>query len=209
MNLPQVYMCSPSWTLLPPSSPYHPSGLSQCTSPKHPVSCIEPGLATRFTYDIIHISMPFSLIIPPSPSPTESKRLFYTSVSLLLSRIQGYCYHLKLYPLVCVLAVGKNTYVYWMSEKTEIKPPSCVHTCRPFSRVWLFTTPWTAASQAPLSMGFARQEYCSRLPCPPPGDLPHLGIERTSLASPALAGEFFTTNATWETSLYLDNHENV
>ena len=79
-------MCSPSWTLLPPPSPYHPSGWSQCTSPKHPVSCIEPGLATRFIYDIIHVSMPFSQIIPPSPSPTESKRLFYTSVSLLLSR---------------------------------------------------------------------------------------------------------------------------
>ena len=47
INPPQVYMCSPSWTLLPPPSPYHPSGLSQCTSPKHPVSCIEPGLATR------------------------------------------------------------------------------------------------------------------------------------------------------------------
>ena len=78
MNLPQVYMCSPSWTLLPPPSPYHPSGSSQCTSPKHPVSCIEPGLVTHFIYDIIHISMPFSQIIPPSPSPTESKRLFYT-----------------------------------------------------------------------------------------------------------------------------------
>ena len=37
MDLPQVYMCSPSWTLLPPPSPYHPSGSSQCTSPKHPV----------------------------------------------------------------------------------------------------------------------------------------------------------------------------
>ena len=56
MNLPQVYMCSPSWTLLPPPSPYHPSGSSQCTSPKHPVSCIEPGLATHFIYDVIHIS---------------------------------------------------------------------------------------------------------------------------------------------------------
>ena len=89
MNPPQVYMCSPSWTLLPPPSPYHPSGSSQCTSPKHPVSCIELGLATRFIYHIIRISMPFSQIIPPSPSPTESKRLFYTSVSLLLSRIQG------------------------------------------------------------------------------------------------------------------------
>ena len=43
-----------SWTLLPPPSPDHPSGLSQCTSPKHPVSCTKPGLATRFIYDIIH-----------------------------------------------------------------------------------------------------------------------------------------------------------
>ena len=42
MNPPQIYMCSPSWTPLPPPSPYHPSGSSQCTSPKHPVSCIEP-----------------------------------------------------------------------------------------------------------------------------------------------------------------------
>ena len=59
-------------------------------SPMHPVSCIEPGLATRFIYDIIHVSIPFSQIVPPSPSPTESKRLIYTSVSLLLSCIQGY-----------------------------------------------------------------------------------------------------------------------
>ena len=61
---------------------------SGCTSLKHPVSCIEPGLAIRFTYDIIHVSMPFSQIIPPSPSPTEFKKLFYTSVSLLRSHIQ-------------------------------------------------------------------------------------------------------------------------
>ena len=91
----QVYMCSPSWILLPPPSPYHPSGFSQCTSPKHQVSCIEPGLATRFIHDISHVSMPFSQIFPPSPSPTESIRLFYTSVSLLLSHTQGYCYHLS------------------------------------------------------------------------------------------------------------------
>ena len=59
MNPPQVYMCSPSWTLLPPPSPLHPSGSSQCTSPKHPVSCIEPGLATHFIHDILHVSMPY------------------------------------------------------------------------------------------------------------------------------------------------------
>ena len=63
---------------LPPPSPYHPSESSQCTRPKLPVSCIEPGLEIRFLYDIIHVLMPFSKIIPPSLSPTESKRLFYT-----------------------------------------------------------------------------------------------------------------------------------
>ena len=108
VNLPQVYMCSPSWTLLPPPSPFHPSGSSQCTSPKHPVSCIEPGLVIHFIYDTIHVSIPFSQIIPPSPTPTESKRLFYTSVSLLLSRIQGYRYHLSkfhIYALVFCIGV--------------------------------------------------------------------------------------------------------
>ena len=89
-----VYMCSPSWTHLPPLSPSHSSGSSQCTSPEHPVSCIEPGLEICFTYDTIHVSMLFSQIIPPSPSPTESKRLFYTSVSLLLSRNSIYCFRL-------------------------------------------------------------------------------------------------------------------
>ena len=107
MNLPQVYMCSQSWTPLPPPSPYHLSGSSQCTSPKHPVSCIEPRLVIHFLYDIIHVSMPFSQIIPPSLSPTESKSLFYTSVSLLLSCIQGYRYHLsKFHIYVLVYCIG-------------------------------------------------------------------------------------------------------
>ena len=66
-----------------------------------------------------------------------------------------------------------------------------------FSHVQVFTVPWTVALQAPLSMGFPRQEYRSDLPCPPPENLPDPGIEPASLMSPALAGGFFTTSATW------------
>ena len=54
--------------------------------------------------------------------------------------------------------------------------------------------PWTVAYQAPLSMECSRQEYWSGLPFPTPGDLPNLGIEPASLASPTLAGGFFTTS---------------
>ena len=62
---------------------------------------------------------------------------------------------------------------------------------------------WTVARQAPLSMGFSRQEYWSELPCPPPGDLPNPGIKPKSLVSPALAGGFFTTSTTWEALIRL------
>ena len=54
-------------------------------------------------------------------------------------------------------------------------------------------TPWAVACQAPLSMGFSRQEYWSGLPFPPPGDLPNPGTEPMFLVFPALAGGFFTT----------------
>ena len=56
-----------------------------------------------------------------------------------------------------------------------------------------FGTPWTVTCQTPLSMGFPRQEYWSGLPViSSPGDLPDPGIELSSLASPTLAGGFFT-----------------
>ena len=65
------------------------------------------------------------------------------------------------------------------------------------SPVRLCATPWTATCQAPLSMGFSRQEYWSGLPFPPPGNLPDPGI-KTSPQSPALKGGFFTTSTTWK-----------
>ena len=65
-------------------------------------------------------------------------------------------------------------------------------TLKSLSHVRLFETPWAVAHQAPLSVGFLRQEYWSGLPYPSPGDLSDLGIELTSPASPALTGRFFT-----------------
>ena len=66
------------------------------------------------------------------------------------------------------------------------------------SHVQLFVTSWTVAHQAPPSMGFSRQEYWNRLPSAPPGDLPDPKTELASPVSPALAGRFFTSSATWE-----------
>ena len=107
MNPPWVYMSSQTWTTPPPPTPYHLSGSSPCTSPKHPVSCIEHRLEIHFLHDSIHVSMPFSQIIPSSPSPSESKSLLYTSVSLLLSHIQGHHYHLsKFHIYVLVYCIG-------------------------------------------------------------------------------------------------------
>ena len=69
------------------------------------------------------------------------------------------------------------------------------------SQVQLFVTPWTVACQAPLSMGFPKQDYWNELPFPIPGNHPNPEIDSVSFASPALAGRFFTTCATWEACL--------
>ena len=63
------------------------------------------------------------------------------------------------------------------------------------NRARLFETPWPIARQAPLSVGFSRQEYWNGLPFSPPGDLPNPGIEPVSPLSLTLAGGFFTTSA--------------
>ena len=97
-----------------------------------------------------------------------------------------------------------SKFVNKLQDKALLKPVSLsARMLRHFSQVRLFATPWTIACQAPLSMGFFRQEYWSGLPCPPPGGLPDPGIQPASLMSPALAGSFFTTRATWEAQVWV------
>ena len=69
------------------------------------------------------------------------------------------------------------------------------------SRVQPFAALHIVARQAPLSIGFSRQEHWSGLPCPPPGDFPNPGIEPESLMSPEFVGRFFTTSITGEAHL--------
>ena len=93
------------------------------------VSCIQPGLVICFTLDNIHVLMLFSRNIPPSPSPTESKSLFCTSVSLFLFCIQGYHHHLSkfhIYVLVCcnVLYLSGLHHIYTMEYYSAIKKNS-------------------------------------------------------------------------------------
>ena len=86
------------------------------------------------------------------------------------------------------------------SSFRKLMKHSCMHACMisHFSHVQVFVTLWTVAHQAPLSMGFSRQEYWSGLPCPLPGDLPNAEIEPTALTCHALADKFLTISTNWE-----------
>ena len=111
MNPPQVYMCSPSWTLLPPPSPHHPSGSSQCTSPKQ--SSIVHRTWTGNSFHTWYFTC-FNAILPNLPTLSlshKSIRLFYTSVSLLLSRTQGYCYHLSKFHIYALVYGQYNKFL--------------------------------------------------------------------------------------------------
>ena len=129
---------------LPPPTSNQPSGSSQCTSPKLPVSCIEPGLAIHFLYDIVHLLTAFSQIIPPhSLSHRVQKAVLYICVSFAILHT-GSHYHLSKFHIYVLLLL------------------SC------FSRVQLCATPETEAHQDPPFLGFSMQEHWSGLPFPSP-----------------------------------------
>ena len=84
---------------------------------------------------------------------------------------------------------------------------ACMVSC--FSHVQLSVALWIVACQAPLSMGFSRQECWRGLLCPPPRDLPNPGAEPACLISPAFAGRFSTTSVTWEAHIHTYIYINV
>ena len=98
------------------------------------------------------------------------------------------CARLHSWPLGFQLSLWESRWLGLNVSNMDL----CVLSC-----VWLFTAPWTVAYQVPLSMEFYEQAYWSGLPSPTPGDLPDSEIEPTSLASPSLAGGFFTTYTGW------------
>ena len=108
---------------------------------------------------------------------------YFTRVQII--KIHTQCIHK-------MMSVSFNGIQYWTKIKEFFKTSFQCMLSR-FSHVQPFVTLWT--HPAPLSMGFSRQEYWSRLPCPPPGDLPTQGSNLGLLCLPALAGRFFTTNA--------------
>ena len=141
--------------------------------------------------------MPFRCIAPCSRTYSYTRTL---EASECVSLVPGKSY-LLVKPGVTGL-VAWTTLFYSLDRLLLMVHTHACSVAQSLSRVRLFVTPWTVARQAPLSMGFSRQEYCSGLPCPPPRDLPDPGIQTHVSYSMkvlhALAGEFSTTSATWE-----------
>ena len=114
-------------------------------------------------------------------------------------------YLIKVFDSLCLTEV--NDYILFIYkflflwEKTIWRAWVCMHALTLQCHFWLFAILWTVARQAPLSMGFSKQEYWSGLPCPPPGDLSNPGVKCVSLKCPALAGVFFTISDTREAHL--------
>ena len=121
--------------------------------------------------------------------------VFYLSQSVTCSVV----FLLRIWACVCVSA-------WQYGEGREPWVGGRVCSLGHSSHVRLFATLWTVAHQAPLSMGFSRHEYWSRLPCPSPRDLPDPGVRA---ASPALAGGFFTREALSSTLQHLELRKDI
>ena len=158
----------------------HAQSLWLCMTLCDTMDCSLPGSSV---HEILQARVPEWVAMPSSRGPSQSRD---RTKSLVFSELQVDSLPLshrgRLYDIIMM-----DTCHY-----------ACMLSC--FSGVRFFAPTWTVALQAPLSMGFSRQKYWSGLLCSPPRDLPNSGIKPMSLMSSALAGGFFTTSTTWETS---------
>ena len=125
----------------------------------------------------------------------ENKTIFGSFIRIIPTHFRNTILYIEI-----VILLNKNTKVESSTLCTQVYTQWYMKVCvcvSCFSPVWFLVTPWTVAHQPPLSMGFSGQEYWNGLPFPSPRDLPDPGVEPAFLTSPALAGEFFTTCATW------------
>ena len=113
-----------------------------------------------------------------------------SELGFFLVQLPFHCFYLLVFYLSSYLCFSLKIFLHSLKIQVLRRDAfSCVYV---LSCVQLFATLWTAF-QAPLSMGFPRQEYWSGLPFPPPGDLPDPGIKPAFSVSLMLAGRFFTT----------------
>ena len=126
-------------------------------------------------HGILQASILEWVVIPSSRGSFQTRD--WTHISYISCIGRWFLYH------YCHLGSPYNMYIYTSSVQS-------------LSRVQLFVTLWTVSHQAPLSMGFSKQAYCSGLPCPPAGDLSDPGIELEFPASPTLADGFLTSSTT-------------
>ena len=137
-----IYVSPTSWTPLQLPSPPYPSRLSQSTSFGCPASGIELALVLCFTYGNARVSTLFSQIIPPLPYPTESKSLFFMSVSPLLPCMQDHWYYLLIpynwTELICA-NIWYLSFSFWLTSLCVIGS-RFIHLIRTDSNAFLFIT---------------------------------------------------------------------
>ena len=189
------HTCIPISTPLPPLSPLPGKFLlrgilegtqSSTTSCKPSGSSSPPGFRRFFLWTYLHAVLLSSVHKPISPQIWEllRDRFCVTFTHSALSTGSGTVFYMNSWSLKFLKFILK------FPEYICIGNSRIQGVCK-LSHVQLFAAPWTVAHQAPLSMGFFKQEYWSRLPFPSPGDLPDPGIEPAYFASPALASGFF------------------
>ena len=136
MNPPWVYMCSPSWTPLPPPTPNHPSGSSQCTSPKGPVSNLDWRFVSYMTLNMFQCHSPKSS--HPLPRQDDYKCIWKNEPTWIIRKTLNQWKKASLsIVLIMVLQILKST---------------GIRSVQSLSHVRLFATPWTDAHQASLSI---------------------------------------------------------